>query len=124
MSAAKILLVDDNDDVREITALFLRDCGHHVIEASSGSTALRLLEADAGVNLLITDFAMPEMSGTELLERVRAKYPKIRFMFITGYAGTQLGGQFTDEIVITKPFTTEQLASAVRQAMVRLEDLS
>jgi CheY-like chemotaxis protein len=117
MSAAKILLVDDNDDVREITALVLRDCGHHVIEASSGSTALRLLEADAGVDLLIADFAMPEMSGTELLERVRTKYPAIRSVFITGYSEKQLSEMFTSEIVITKPFSTEQLTRAVEKAM-------
>ena len=117
MNAAKILVVDDNDDLREITALFLRDSGYHVIEASSGSAALSMLDGNPAIDLLIADFAMPEMSGTELLERVRAKYPKIRVIFITGYAAKQLGEQFTGEIVITKPFTTEQLALATRKAM-------
>ena len=88
-----------------------------LIEASSGSTALRLLEADAGVDLLIADFAMPEMSGTELFERVRTKYPAIRSVFITGYSEKQLSEMFASEIVITKPFSTEQLTRAVEKAM-------
>jgi CheY-like chemotaxis protein len=78
----KILLVDDNDDVREITALLLRDSGYNVLEASSGSAALDLLEVNPGISLLVVDFAMPKMSGTELIERVRATHPELRAMLI------------------------------------------
>jgi len=63
-----ILLVDDNDDVREITALLLRDSGYNVLEASSGNAALDLLDAHHAIDLLVVDFAMPKMSGTQLLE--------------------------------------------------------
>jgi CheY-like chemotaxis protein len=113
-----ILSVDDNHDVREITALFLRDSGYNVTEASSGSAALGLLDANPTIELLIADFAMPGMSGTELLERIRFSRPEISALFITGYADLpQLGGQVINEIVLKNPFTMEQLALAVRTAL-------
>jgi CheY-like chemotaxis protein len=114
LSVDNILLVDDNADVREVTALLLRDCGYNVIETESGSAALAALDANPTIELLIVDFAMPEMSGSELLELARAKRPRIRALFITGYA--ELSGEFADEILLKKPFTTDQLALAVRRA--------
>lgn len=118
MSAANILLVDDNDDVREITALLLRDSGYNVVEASSGSTALDVLGANPAIDLLIVDFAMPGMSGIDLLERARAGRPEIKVVFITGYVDhARFGGKFADEIVVKKPFTMDQLAPAVRKAL-------
>ena len=120
MNTANILLVDDNDDVREVTALFLRDSGYNVLEASSGSTALDVLDANPAIDLLIIDFAMPSMSGMEVLERARAKRSEIRAVFITGYADQpRLSGKFENELVIRKPFTEEQLVLVVRSALGR-----
>jgi len=100
------LLVDNNHDVREITALLLRDSGYRVIEASSGIAALGALDANPAIEVLIVDFSMPGMSGIELLERARAKRPEISAVFITGYVGhTWLNGNLADEIVVKKPFT-------------------
>jgi CheY-like chemotaxis protein len=115
-----ILLVDDNDDVREITALFLRDSGYNVLEASSGSAALDVLDANPAINLLIVDFAMPKMSGTELVERVRAAHPELRAVFITGYDDhPQINGILANEMVVRKPFTADQLVFAVRRVSPR-----
>ena len=118
MSAPNLLLVDDNDDVREITALLLRDTGYGVIEASSGIAALAELDGNPAIELLIVDFSMPGMSGVELLERARAKRPEIKAVLITGYVDhTWLNGKVADEIVVKKPFTMAQLAPAVRKAL-------
>jgi CheY-like chemotaxis protein len=118
LSAPNLLLVDDNDDVREITALLLRDTGYSVIEASSGIAALAALDANPAIELLIVDFSMPGMSGLELLERARAKRPEIKAVLITGYVDhTWLNGKLADEIVVKKPFTMAQLAPAVRKAL-------
>jgi CheY-like chemotaxis protein len=112
------LLVDDNDDVREITALLLRDSGYGVVGSSSGVAALAALDANPAIALMIVDFSMPGMSGIELLERARAKRPEIKAVFITGYVDhTWLNGKLTDEIVVKKPFAMEQLALAVRRAL-------
>ena len=71
----------------------------------------------------IADFAMPEMSGIELLERARAKRPEIRAAFITGNADQPwLSEKFTGEVVVTKPFTMEQLALAVRRSLGQPEE--
>jgi CheY-like chemotaxis protein len=118
MSPANILLVDDNDDVREVTALLLRDSGYHVIAASSGSAALEVLGGDSAIDLLIVDFAMPGMSGVELLERARTKRPEIKAVFITGYVDhAKLGAKFANEVVVRKPFTMDQLALAARKVL-------
>ena len=118
MSPANILLIDDNDDVREVTALLLRDSGYPVIEAPDGDAALEALDADPAIDLLIVDFAMPGMSGIELLERARARRPEIKAVFITGYVDcTQLRGKLADEVVVKKPFTIDQLAHVVRKAL-------
>jgi len=118
LDATKLLLIDDNDDVRDVTALLLRDCGYDVIEASSGAAALTALDANPMISLMIVDFAMPGMSGIELLERARVKRPTIRAIFVTGYADhASLKGKFADEIVVNKPFTMDQPAPAVRRAL-------
>jgi CheY-like chemotaxis protein len=118
MSVANILLVDDNDDVREITALLLRDYGFLVIEVSSGFAALDRLETNEAIDLLMVDLIMPEMSGSELLERVRAKRPDIRTVLITGYAGlSRIEATSANEILIKKPYTAEQLVAGVRRAL-------
>jgi CheY-like chemotaxis protein len=118
LSAPNLLLVDDNDDVREITALLLRDTGYGVIEASSGIAALAELDGNPAIELLIVDFSMPGMSGLELLERARARRPEIKAVLITGYVDhTWLNGKLADEIVVKKPFTMAQLAPAVRKAL-------
>ena len=118
LSAPNLLLVDDNDDVREITALLLRDTGYGVIEASSGIAALAELDGNPAIELLIVDFSMPGMSGIELLERARAKRPEIKAVLITGYVDhTWLNGKLADEIVVKKPFTMAQVAPAVRKAL-------
>ena len=106
MSEANILLVDDNDDVREITGLLLGEDGYNVIGVPSGSLALGVLDTNPAIDLLIVDYLMPEMSGVELIRAARAKQPEIRAIVITGYGDdTRLSGEFADEIVLKKPFT-------------------
>jgi len=123
VSEANILLVDDNDDVREITGLLLGEDGYNVIGVPSGSLALGVLDTNPTIDLLIVDYLMPEMSGVELIREARAKQPKIRAIVITGYGDdTRLSGEFADEIVVKKPFTKEQLVLAVRDAISRSRD--
>jgi len=117
---SNLLLVEDNTDVREITALLLRDSGYDVVETAGGSAALAVLDVDPTIELLIIDFAMPEMSGGRILELARAKRPGIKAVFITGYADSpQFREEFADEIVVQKPFTTDQLVLAVRTALAK-----
>ncbi len=111
-----ILLVDDDQTVREVTAQMLDTLGYSVIEADSGAKALELLENGVSVDLLLADFAMPTMNGGELARRVHSHYARLPVVFITGYA--ELGELGLDgAVVVQKPFREEQLADKLMQAL-------
>jgi CheY-like chemotaxis protein len=108
---ARILVVDDDPSVREVTAAFLRDLGHRVREAADGEAALRMLEQDAATELLVTDIAMPLMSGREVASRARAMRPGLPVLLVTGHA--DLAGVPDDLPILRKPFDPALLADLV-----------
>ena len=88
--ALRILLVDDHDAVRETTAGMLCDMGHQVEAAADGPTMLRALEAaPSAYDLIITDYAMPQMSGGDMLKQARKLRPNIPGIIISGYADSR-----------------------------------
>ncbi|WP_407293865.1 response regulator [Stutzerimonas zhaodongensis] len=105
----KVLLVDDDHAVREVTAQMLSNLGYAVVQAEGGRMALEMLEQGAAVDLVLADFAMPGMNGGELARAVLSRYPKLPVVFITGYAELgELG--MGSSTIIQKPFREEQLA--------------
>ena len=88
-----ILIVDDNDDVREILAETLGDFGYAVAQASNGDQALSLWPRALEMRMLITDVRMPGMSGLELAERVRAERADIKIIIIFGLLPTAAGAR-------------------------------
>lgn len=83
-----ILLVEDEDMLRGLIRELLEIKGFTVLEASDGFAALDLLpENGAKIDLVLTDVVMPQMSGSELVERLRAEYPKVKVIFMSGYTG-------------------------------------
>jgi CheY-like chemotaxis protein len=113
-----IVLVDDNDDVREVTSLLLSRLGYDVIGADCGAAALNLLETGRTVDLLMVDFVLPDMSGVELSAKARSGRPELKVVFITGYAdSSSFRDQVGDETVIQKPFTANQLESVLSRAL-------
>jgi CheY-like chemotaxis protein len=113
-----ILLVDDHDGVRETTAALLADLGHSIVMAADGMTILESLRADPGVNLIISDYAMPHLSGCEVIRRARKIKPGLRAIIITGYAdddGLDLSKE--DVVTLNKPFSPNQLRDAIGTAM-------
>jgi CheY-like chemotaxis protein len=111
----KILLVDDHDEVRGTTAAVLEELGHTVTEAANGAEALAALKVGkCGWDLLISDYAMPELSGTELVHQLRRVHPDLPCLIITGYADEEaVGGRPDDVMVLSKPFTTAKLSEAI-----------
>ena len=115
----KILLVDDHAEVRGTTAAVLEELGHTVTEAANGAEALAAIKQNASEwDLLISDYAMPELSGTELVHELRKVRPKLPCLIITGYAdGEAIGGRADDVMVLSKPFTPARLTEAILKAI-------
>jgi CheY-like chemotaxis protein len=111
----KILLVDDHAEVRSTTAAALEDSGHSVIEAASGGDALELLkDRTCDFDLLITDYAMPHLSGTEFLREARLLCPDVPALLITGYAeGEMIVDKPAGVEILLKPFTPAALEAAM-----------
>jgi signal transduction histidine kinase len=113
----RVLVVDDDPAVREVTAGFLADLGYGVIEAGSGGAALEVLDRRGGVDLLLLDFAMPGMNGAELAREARARHPELPIVFLTGYADTRALPQLGQEEILHKPFSRNELAKKVGEAL-------
>jgi CheY-like chemotaxis protein len=110
----KVLLVDDHPEVRSTTAIVLEDFGHQVLQAANGADALKVLEADCDCDLLISDYAMPHVSGTEFLREARKLCPKVPALIITGYADTDAIGDRPEDVdILLKPFTPSALEGAL-----------
>jgi PAS domain S-box-containing protein len=109
---SRILLVDDDSLVSMNTAYMLMDLGHSVLEAPSGAHALRLLESDAEFDVVITDYAMPAMTGVDLAAKIKQIQPKMPVIIATGYADLPPQGPLGFPR-LNKPYTQKQLAEAL-----------
>jgi PAS domain S-box-containing protein len=107
-----VLLVEDEQDVREMTAEHLRDLGYRVLEAEEGAAALRLVQAGAHLDLLVSDVGLPGgMNGRQLAESVRERHPDLPVILITGYAA---GQEMSGVDVVHKPFDPVRFAELVK----------
>ncbi|MGA8079347.1 MAG: response regulator [Xanthobacteraceae bacterium] len=113
----KLLLVDDDPDVRDIVCRVLSELGYAVREAGGGQEALGVLP-DFSPDLLIVDFAMPNMNGAELVTTARQRNADLKVLFLSGYADSAiLESAVGDALLLRKPFRPGDLASAVRNAL-------
>ncbi len=113
-----ILLVDDHEGVRMATAALLSDLGHHVTTAADGAQVVELQHQGlAEIDLVVSDYAMPLISGTEVIRRLRIDKPQLPAVIITGYAETDVVNGAPDGVIIlTKPFTPARLQEAIAAA--------
>lgn len=119
-AATLILVVEDDDRVRTLSVAALRDLGYTVLHASSGPAALTVLEANPGVALLFTDVVMPEMSGRQLADEAKQRYPHIKVLYTTGYTQNAIvhnGVVDADARLILKPYSLAELARKVRAVL-------
>jgi PAS domain S-box-containing protein len=113
---ARVLLVDDDPLVAMSTLDMLTDLGHTVTEANSGERALKLLDSGLQVDLMITDQAMPGMSGIELADLVRKRRPGLPVLLATGYADLP-ACQLAKLPRLAKPYQQAQLQSAMEELL-------
>ncbi|MDP9043336.1 MAG: PAS domain-containing protein [Pseudomonadota bacterium] len=114
----KLLVVDDDDDVRSVLVASLKTLGHAVIEAPDGRAGLQAL-AHHVVDVLVVDFAMSEMNGAEVAKLARQHRPDLPVLFVSGYSETAaiVGAGGIDIPMLRKPFDMPSLAAALRDAV-------
>lgn len=116
-----VLLVEDEEAVRSVTRRLLEHAGYQVLEAASGTEAVRIFEEfEAKIDLLLTDVVMPSMGGAALAEHLVATAPGLRVLYMSGYADKRHVREGVDEgshAFIQKPFSAEELLEKVRKAL-------
>jgi NO-binding membrane sensor protein with MHYT domain/signal transduction histidine kinase/ActR/RegA family two-component response regulator len=112
----RVLLVDDDDDLRTVLTEGLKDLGHTVTAAANGNAALALLDSEQP-QVAILDFAMPGMNGAVLAQQIAARLPHLPIIFVSGYADTAAikNTAGDDATILQKPFDLEQLVRALKK---------
>jgi DNA-binding NtrC family response regulator len=119
-SGHAVLVVDDDRGVLRLTARILRTEGYTVLEAGSGAEALRILDHEPDVRLVLTDVVMPEMHGLDLAGKILEREHCPNVVLMTGHAA-ELSGRLESRDpalpLLLKPFTSQQLIKTVRKAL-------
>lgn len=119
----RILLVDDESDIRKPISLTLQKAGFEVVEANNGEEAIRLLNAGDNplmVDAIICDIRMPRVNGSEAIAYFRSQYPTVPVLVLTGYPDIELAVSFLKQGVVdylVKPVPREELLGVVRKAV-------
>jgi DNA-binding NtrC family response regulator len=119
---ARILVVDDDEQQRELLSVLLKRHGYSVESASDGHIAWSLLNTESGYELVITDLNMPVMDGLILLQKIRERHLSVEVILVTGFLSYGVAMKARDLgafAVITKPFNLEQLLQTVGAAITR-----
>jgi CheY-like chemotaxis protein len=115
-TGAKVLIVDDDPEVRSIVAEFLEDLGYDVLQARGGAQALDLQERTSNLRLIITDIRMPDMSGIELAKLATQRQKDLKVILMSGYFVSQQ----VERRFLHKPFRMRDLEAAVREELERV----
>src|SRR5580704_6920647 len=113
----KVLVVDDEPEIRKLVTAMLARNRYRVLSADSGENALKLFRSNPDTDLLLTDVVSPGMSGPMIADEIAALKPGIKVLFMSGYDGTQVVQRYVIErgySLLIKPFTMEQLERKVR----------
>jgi CheY-like chemotaxis protein len=112
-----VLLVDDEADVRSVAAAILRAVGYSVIEADAAEAALKVLMGDDEIGLLLTDLALPKMTGMQLADLAKSLRPDLRVLYTSAYVSADVEGSyaFRHGPLVEKPWRAVQLEQQVRR---------
>jgi signal transduction histidine kinase/ActR/RegA family two-component response regulator len=115
-----ILLVEDEDLLRNMTTEVLQDLGYRVLDASSGRSALLVSAQPERIDLVLTDVVMPGMGGREVWEAVSRQHPESRVLYMSGYTDDAIvrhGVTAAEVTLLNKPFTPQELGQRVREVL-------
>ena len=125
----KILIIEDEEDIRDILKLQLESANYQVIEASNGEEGIELMKKGSNllqVGLIITDIRMPKVNGVEAIEYIKANAPSIPIMVVTGYPDAELAVELLQKGVkdyLVKPIEKDKLLSKVAAILSSNKDL-
>jgi two-component system cell cycle sensor histidine kinase/response regulator CckA len=114
-----VLVVDDNDELRQFIKRALEMSDFFVLDAPGGEEALALLENKTVLDLVLCDVVLPGTKGPELMNQIRVLFPDVKTVFMSGYISEDLVNQDVEEIIrdgdsfIQKPFTTREMLEIV-----------
>lgn len=117
---AKILIAEDDESMLNFLSLALKRAGHSVLSAQDGQAAYNALKEKDNFDLLLTDIVMPGMDGIELSKKAREEWPKLKIMFITGFAGMIMeknGAENQNAHLLSKPFHLNDLVLQVEKLL-------
>jgi two-component system, cell cycle sensor histidine kinase and response regulator CckA len=116
-----ILLVEDEESLRKLTSLMLGRQGFRILTARNGDEALAICRREGGeIHVVLSDMVMPQMSGQQLAAKIREQYPKMKFVFMSGYTEHAVVNQLlldSDAVFISKPFNAAELAGKLQQVL-------
>jgi len=121
---ARILIMDDEEEIRSIIRRALTMAGHEIIEAEDGAVGLRLFQASS-FDMVITDLLMPEKEGIETILELREEHPDLRILVVSGGMAGDREGPLADAVslgadaAVAKPFTVAELLEAVDGLLAR-----
>jgi len=121
LSGLTLIVVEDNDDALDVLTTFLEACGARVVPACNGLEALTRLDSATAVDAIVTDLAMPQMDGIELVRKLRghARGHALPAIALTGFSGSYVDTRSAGfDAVLTKPVDLDQLCSTIK-AMVQ-----
>jgi PAS domain S-box-containing protein len=112
-----VLVVDDDKSVLKSTTRMLDSLGYAAVVAESGGEALRLIASEPEFDLVLADFAMPEMNGVELARALRTMHPNLPVILVTGYAGINALKEFDETRILQKPYQEDDLMDKIVAAL-------
>jgi signal transduction histidine kinase/ActR/RegA family two-component response regulator len=119
-AGTSILVVEDDPRVSRATVGALEELGYRPVACAGGREALAILEREGGgIELVVTDIMMPEMTGPELVSAIAERWPSVAILYVTGYVGEAGSEQLSGHEILRKPFTVAALAGAVAGALAR-----
>ena len=129
MPKGRILVIDDEEDVREVLRLHLESAGYNVLEAENGEVGIEIIRSEdnmVNIGLILCDIRMPKVNGVECVDFLRKEAPGIPVVMVTGYPDTEMATAFLKKGVkdyLVKPVEKEKLLSVVNKIVAAGKDI-
>ncbi len=129
MAKGKVLVIDDEEDVREVLKLHLESAGYNILEAENGEDGINILRSEdnmVNVGVVLCDIRMPKVNGAECVDYLRKEAPGVPIVMVTGYPDAEMAISFLNKGVkdyLVKPVEKEKLLGVVGKIIANGKDI-